>query len=162
MSKADARAANALLRKVLMRFNSDDLVDIADELELPEDVEEDGAIVQAVLDDYDEQGLPDWEMSEELFDLLVLLGKMDEDGNDTAEAEEADAADDVALPDELPDCFGYADTSDTACKKCSIKKPCYAERVANRPECYGKAYAEKSPECSVCLEWKDCQKALPI
>ena len=155
---------------VTERFTLQNLHSILDELGWgfsDDDTKEDGKAlpdtkaqcVKCIAADIHEQGMPDGKLSDELFDLLIALGFMDEDGNEI-EQKGGTAAQDDELPDKLPQCWGYADPDNIACKRCSIMVACYKLREQTRPICYGKTFSSKSPECSICLEWKYCQAAL--
>lgn len=115
-------------------------------------------LVDIIDDDLDENGVPE-EMSEELEDLAFVLGYIDEDGNliepDDTEGEKEQ---EEVIDGELPDCYGYADGQDPACKKCKIFDLCMAERIALRPACFGTMYDNNSPECHGCIEAMECKR----
>ena len=57
---------------------------------------------------------------------------------------------------EVPDCFGFFDNMDPACRRCDLREYCVEEQDASRAECFGKLYSEEAPECSRCLDASQC------
>ena len=52
-------------------------------------------------------------------------------------------------------CFGLADKSDPACKRCNIYDECYRKRVELRPNCFGN-FNEDNAVCRHCFEYSAC------
>jgi len=139
---------------VVRRFGKPTIVALARELGLAVDPSQSAVgmveSIRAALD----ANLPD-EMSEELFDLCVAWGYIDEDGNVIFPDE---ATDEIKEEVERPDCYGYCDMKDPACYRCKISTECMQERVKARPDCFGKYYDKASEECKQCIEALDCSQ----
>jgi hypothetical protein len=148
--------------ELVKRFGKRRLLDIAEELEIDgvEDSLHVYKVIGAIDSDLEENGIPDWEISEELFDYLVAKGYITDDGevidypDDDAEPE----PEEVKLPEKLPGCWGQAESEDPSCKKCPIRVPCTRMRTESRPVCYGALYDESHPDCKGCMEWKECKE----
>ena len=57
----------------------------------------------------------------------------------------------------LPDCYGYWDTLDPACKKCKLGAYCAEERLSNLPPCFGLLFDAVDLECKKCFEAPQCK-----
>ena len=116
-------------------------------------------MIHSIIDNIDAEGVPVADDCTDLMlDFLYVAGFTDEEGNLLPEAKEGDEQD--VLEDEqiqVPDCFGFADDKDPACKKCTIFKRCMSERVDSRPECYTQLFDDTSEECKACLEYAACK-----
>lgn len=152
------------LKDIYSQFKKDELLSVAKELEVNITPEKAIRVVtQTILDDIQANGVPEdiSEISDTLFEFLMVAGYIDEDGN-ILEDEEETTEDTVDEEDEVPDwlCYGYADSRDPACNKCSLMDKCTLVRISNRPECFGIAYAPNEPECQICIEAPFCRKEL--
>lgn len=160
--KQKTKPSNNAVMLATERFTLENLHNILDELEWDgrsEFPSSKSMCVKHIMTDLHERGVPDGELSDLLFDICILLGFLDEDGNEL-EQEGGTTDQDAELPDVLPQCWGYADGANVACKRCSIMIACQEVRKKSRPICFGKSYSSESAECSICLEWEECQEAL--
>jgi len=166
-----------LTKGLLQDFSKEELLAIAEELEikLPKGMGTMArGIIQSVYANLDKEGVPDAtfggslatdedEVSELLFDFLLAAEYVDEDGNiledDETEEKGGDAEEIEELPDDLPECFGYAEIKDPACRKCKIYNLCAIERIGTRPECFGVLFKLQDEECLSCIEANECQQA---
>ena len=144
---------------VLSQFNKKEIIAVAKELGA--DVQPDDQKLELVkrlisigirLANSDDSTL---ELSETAVALLVTAEVIDEEGNPLIKEE--DGSDDVELPDNLPQCWGYADEKDPACGKCLVFKPCTKLRIERRPQCFGQLFDKHAPECIACLEAPFCK-----
>ena len=115
-------------------------------------------MIHSIIDNIDAEGVPVADdCTDPMLDFLYVAGFTDEDGNLLPEAKEG-VQDDVADEQtQVPDCFGFADERDPACKKCTIFKECMRERVDVRPECFAQLFDDTSEECKACLEYGACK-----
>ena len=58
-----------------------------------------------------------------------------------------------------PDCYGYEDDDDPACKKCPLSEYCATERVGGLPPCFGLLQDMTDPQCKKCFEAPGCKPA---
>ena len=152
--------------EIVKRFGKFRLLDIAQELEI--DVNEAThslGVAQSIIDSLEGDGIPD-EMSDDLFDLCVAQGYIDEEGNllveeDDAEPDEPEA-DDEPEDGKEPTCWTMkvGEPGDPACKQCKFLKNCFARRQENRPACFGKLYDPNNEDCKICIEWKYCKSVV--
>ena len=152
-----------MLNDLMKDFTKSEMIDIAEEL----DVSVTRKVLltnmlKAVLADLDENGIPD-DNSELLSEFLIAAEYTDEDGNVLPAHEELlekkgddDDKDDEGEPVEFPPCFGFADKRDPACKRCEVLKLCLAERINNRPPCFGRLFSATAEECKICIEASNC------
>jgi len=157
-----------LTKGLLRDFSKEELIAIANEMaiSLPKGVGTMArGIIQIVYRDIEANGVPDAtdeeEVSELLFDFLLAAEYVDEDGNvleDDETEDEEGGNDEEELPEGLPECFGYAESKDPACRKCQIFDNCHKERKETRPECFGILFKLQDEECLSCIEANDCQK----
>lgn len=150
-------------REIVKRFGKSGLLSVADELGLSVKSSVNAIdLVDMIDEDLEVNGVPE-DMTEIAEDLAFVLGYIDEDGN-VIEGEDDDAEDELGseevIEEDLPDCFGYADDKDPACKKCKIFSLCMTERIELRPPCFGNMYDGSSPECDNCIEKLDCKEAM--
>ena len=146
-----------LVKEVMKDFSKEELLGISKELELGLRINTMARdIIQSVLDDLDENGVPeDEDCSDLLYDFLVATGYVEDDEEDM-EGEYAKGGNEGEIDE--PECFGWADKRDPACKKCSWLASCVKERVETRPECFGLLFDTTDPECGVCIEASSCSK----
>jgi hypothetical protein len=121
------------------------------------------AVIEKIVADIEEQGVPDSsECNDDLFDLLIALGYIDEDGNPIEEGSEPETKQkgDVELPDTLPGCWSRGEMDNSACRNCKILQPCLEAREKNKKNrvCFGVLYKEADENCRICLDWKDCRE----
>lgn len=127
-------------------------------------------VIQAIKDDLITNGIPDEEISDELFDLMVVWEFITKEG-DIIEAEpesepKQEASDNgqekpvEKLPDELPKCWGWGDPEDPACAECPFSDACNKRREENttRMLCFGLLCDDDTEECQMCIVWKFCRK----
>jgi len=149
-------------REIGKRFGKRVLLDIAEELGISAKLDTHVYDLCDMLLDNLRGGLPEDEVSEELWDLMVAADFIDEDGNELLsgvdnpqdEQEESDEVD-----EKLPKCYGLADDADPACKRCALRKQCVAVRDANRPSCFGLLYDANDNDCKMCIHWMKCEDA---
>lgn len=151
------------LREIYSQFKKDELLSVAAELGLKISQEIPiRAVTQAIIDDLTENGIPEdlGEVSDTLYQFLVVAEYIDDDGNILEEEEENEESDEVE--EDVPDwlCFGYADSRDPACNKCTLYSRCTQVRISNRPECFGISYNQNEPECQMCIEAPFCKKEI--
>ncbi|MHA2086127.1 MAG: hypothetical protein ACXABD_20470 [Candidatus Thorarchaeota archaeon] len=101
-----------------------------------------------------------------LDDFLYMDHWIDDDGNITVEQEvyPETVEEFLKLYEEKsgkklskPDCYGYADDEDPACKRCLLYIYCAEERIAALPPCYGVMYNSNDEECRACMEAYYCK-----
>lgn len=56
-----------------------------------------------------------------------------------------------------PQCYGFAEERDPACKRCRVMEYCKKERLASRPACFGKLFSATDENCADCLEAASCK-----
>jgi len=156
---------DSLMKGLMKDFTKSEMLSIATELEVAVTRRTlFSTILEMVLDDLDENGIPD-DGSELLEEFLVAAEYLDEDGNilPALEIEESenggDDDDDDGESVELPPCFGFADKRDPACRRCEMYDGCLAERIASRPPCFGRLYSGTAEECEICIEASNCVAA---
>lgn len=101
----------------------------------------------------------------ELFDdYLYVAGFTDGEGNVQADVgggkEQKQTLEEFMAERKLtqkPDCFGFADDRDPACKRCALYNYCAEEHIASLPACYGELYLANDPECGACMEAPFCK-----
>lgn len=165
----DKKLVSGLVRD----FSKQEVLEIAEEV-LEEEVSSKISklnIVGQVLDDIDDRGIPDLdECSDLVYEFLVAAEYVEGDDTDDVpeggdeekeelETEEEEGESGVE-DDDLPECYGFADNRDPACKKCRIKSDCMKVRLASRPECYGLLYEDNVGECDICIEALSCKKEM--
>lgn len=97
-----------------------------------------------------------------LDDFLYVDGWIDDDGNILKEGGgNPETVEEFMtlhkIEKALPDCFGFADDGDPACKKCVLYLYCAEDRIANLPGCFGIMYSVNEVECDNCLEAPFCK-----
>ena len=110
--------------------------------------------------DLDDNGVPEDDISEDLFDFLVATGYITEDGDLIEEDEEVETK--VTKAD-LPECWGWGDPeNDKACERCPRNAQCVKVRdEVNIPSmvCFGDMYDEHDKQCKTCVLWRLCASA---
>lgn len=154
-----------LLRQLLGDFEKKELISIAEELGLTVSKKVRApTVIKKVFQDLDENGVPELDdCSDELYEFLVAAEVIDEEGNIIEKGgtlTETESKDEDSDEEEIrrPECFGFADKRDPACKKCSIYENCLMARVASRPSCFAVMFDLNSEECDVCLEGAHCRE----
>jgi hypothetical protein len=143
------------IRDLYRQFEKQELLDVAEQLEIPSDGSA-KVLTQRILDDIKASGVPEAnECSDLVFEFLVAAEIIDEDGN-TIEKEEKEEEETDTLPDNLPECYTFADRRDPACQRCRVVKVCEEQRISNRPECFGLLHSDVAEECKVCIEAPQC------
>lgn len=160
------------VRELSKLYKKKEIQEIAEELleEEPELSVSKAGLIEQILDDLDENGIPDTSesdnCSELLYDFLIEAGYIDADGNVIPfdeevgdEGQEGQEEDDEyeGDVDDVPECYGFADSRDPACKKCLQYDDCVKVRISNRPDCFGILYNATEAECNVCLESSSCK-----
>lgn len=146
------------INDVLSQFSKKEIMSVAKELGL--DAQPDDQKVQLVNEivrlgtRLSNDPNSDVDISELAVSMLVTAEVIDEEGNPLVK-EEDDS--DVELPENLPECWGYADDKDPACGKCIVMKQCMKLRISRRPQCFGELFSVHAPECIACLEAKFCK-----
>lgn len=142
------------------QFTKPELVKVGKELSLELDPTfTSRQVVDLVAKDLEINGVPEVNGASDLMGEFLIAGEwIDEKGNliqDQRQSEEAIIEEDV-VDDVKPECYGFEDSRDPACKQCRLQGECNKQRVANRPECYGKAFSKNAPECAICIEAGSC------
>ena len=141
-------------------YRKQEIMTLAEELELSKRGSA-GTIMEKVIWDLEDKGVPDEsECSELMSDFLLASGFVDEDGNiiEDDEDEEEELDDEPLVIEKNPECFAFADDRDPACNKCKFKESCMVARINDRPECFGELFDRNSEECQGCLEVTFCKK----
>jgi hypothetical protein len=144
------------------QFNKSEVIKIARELELEVKVSQSAkTVTNMILDNIDELGVPDESSSDLMNEFLYVAEYIDSDG-EIIEEEEDDKIEDVVVqvidPDQVPDCYTFADERDPACKRCKLVRECVLARIDNRPECFGQLFDERAEECKACIEAPLCSQ----
>lgn len=149
---------------VQKEFTKREIVKIVRELGMkPDRSIRSAQLITTITDDLLENGIPEpQDMSDELFEFLLTIEWINDDGDIIYEeeggADEEDKEPVVDLDEvDLPACFGFADSRDPACKRCKVFDLCMKERLSVRPECFGLLFDENHPECQACLEANFCR-----
>lgn len=153
--------------ELIKRFGKARLLDVAKELMLPITASTHSwKIIDAITNDLDENGVPaEEDLSDDLFDFLVAISYINEEGaiiedieEEPYEEDEQEGDDSVVLPSKLPKCWGQGDEGNPACKKCPILERCWNKRLKERKTrvCFGLVYDKESEDCKLCVEWKYC------
>lgn len=165
---------SSVVRDIQREFTKSEIIEIADELDLDfSSTIQTKTIVAEIMGDMQEHGVPHADdCSDLMFEFLIVAGITDEDGNlleqepiedeggETESEVEVVSLDELPVgEDELPDCYTYADPKDPACKRCKVQRWCMQERIANRPDCFGRLFAKNNDDCHICLEAVYCQEA---
>lgn len=151
---------------VYKEFSKPEIVKICEELDIvvePDDTKK--VLVDVILEDLDENGVPeDDEMSELLWQFVDYVYD-DEEDEEPEEIEETSEETpnrielDVLAIDHH--CFRFYEKRDPACGKCPIATVCEEERIRVRTEeleCFGKLYSASDEDCKNCLEAGPCRK----
>jgi hypothetical protein len=151
-----------LERQLIKDFNKQELITAAKQLGFKK-IPEMTSIqwVRSINDDLDLNGVPSWKKCPQLLSEYLVAaeyytadGKLIEEEVDHSADENTVA---VSKPTEdgedetKPECYGFVDDSDPACKKCKIRELCRVHQEQTRPECFGKSYDEHAPECAECI-----------
>jgi hypothetical protein len=94
-------------------------------------------------------------------EFLYVAGFINGDGN----VEEGEKTDRPPLEEFMeankienrPDCYGYQDDGDPACKRCTLNEYCVEERLENLPPCYALLFDMVAEECKKCFEAPLCK-----
>jgi len=140
-------------------FKKSELQEIAQELDIDIGRLNTRQLVLAIVNDIEDQGIPDTDdCSELLFEFLLNVDFIDEDGEILEEQKPEQVP--VLLEEgesvENPECFSFAEIRDPACKRCTIYDRCLEARERARPACFGKSYSAQSEECRACIEANAC------
>lgn len=146
-------------------FKKSELLAICSELELKASADDTAIkIVDRIVTDIDEKGLPEPSESSKLLREFMLTAEyIDEYGNVIEEGtgaqiiEAQPVQEEAAKVPQLPTCYGLNDERDPACHKCKVARDCHVQRIKNRPECFGKMFDKNAVECQVCIEASACQ-----
>lgn len=134
-------------------------------------------LVGRILSDLQANGVPDEDdecVDDLVYNFLCDAGYYDcgdaegevETGiEELMEEEESEEVDYVEKPEEEeetiepPDCYGFADERDKACRACKIMSACmkYRKQVRAELPCYGIMFDGHSEECKACLEAGPCR-----
>lgn len=153
------------LKEIYSQFKKSELLDITKELEMSVDASTPITVVtEAILTDIDTNGVPEdlEDISDILFEFLVVAGYIDEEGNILEKEEVAEQKTVVEVEEEIPDwiCFSYYEVRDPACKVCKLAARCEKARISKRPECFGISYNQHEPECQMCIEAPYCMEKM--
>jgi len=150
-----------LARELYRQFSKEELIEIADELELPHKGKQASTLVKATLKDVDDNGIPETDdCSDLLLEFLLAANYIDEEGNilDGDEPEPEEEVEDLEELSKTHECYTLADERDPACNRCKLLDICKQARLDNRPECFGQLYDVNAEECKVCIEAPFCSK----
>lgn len=168
------------IRDLMEQYSKDEIIDLCGELDLTvADSTRFQDVIKLFISELDENGVPENEDCSELMsDFLYVAEYVDENGelvelDDDEEEEVEEVEDESRVPkivpdnpaieldiDRLPECFGFHDTRDPACRKCKIKVSCQDERVKTRPDCFGTLYHKNNIQCKQCIERTFCKEVL--
>lgn len=156
-----------VMKELYQQFSKSELSSIAEELELDIDVQLNSRkIIDAVLKDIEENGLPELDTCSELLgEFLVAAELYDADGNVvekqqaiTVEAKPVAATKPVEQETvNVPQCYGFEDDKDPSCQICKLQAICKQTRMDNRPACFGKLFSEHDENCKACIEYNFCR-----
>jgi len=149
--------------EILQEFNKSELLEILQELGIVYEIHTMARdLIQSILNDLNESGLPDplneKECSELLYNFMWIAGYIDEDGNILNEEEEAD--NEIKKPvkeEQLPPCWGFEDDRDPSCNRCKLQDLCRQQKINTKPECFGRLYDMSAHECQMCLVASYCK-----
>lgn len=150
-------------RKIHRIFTKPELLRIAKELSLDLEGINTRQIVLGIVNDLEETGMPiSDECSDELFEFMLNIDLIDEDGMEIPETSEPDqnmVEELLVVHEEVerPECFSFAEIRDPACKRCVLFDPCSVARRKARPKCFGLRYSEETEECRGCIEANACR-----
>ena len=172
---------NEYIRDLMEQYSKDEVIDLCGELDLTvADSTRFPDVVKLLLAELDENGVPEnADCSELMSDFIYVAEYVDEDGELVDIEEEAEeekvveVEEDNRIPkivpdnpsieldiDRLPECFGFHDARDPACRKCKIKVSCQDERTKTRPDCFGTLYDKNNIQCKQCIERTFCKEVL--
>jgi hypothetical protein len=140
-----------------------DLLDIVIELNM-EEVEmatRYSQVVDLIVKDFDDNGVPEWGDCSKLLRKFLMTAKITDATGELIDKEAVEETDkEVASDSEIdyPDCYGFADLKDPACNRCKVVESCLVKHEQIKPPCYGKEYSSTAPECAICLECVKCEE----
>lgn len=163
-SSVSAKVVSDLVRG----FAKAEVMSVAEEMELGLPMEMNSRkMIEAICADIDANGVPDPKTcSTTMMEFLVAAEIITETGDVIIEEEHVKevavkavkavvkTVDEVDM--KLPECYGYEDDRDPACISCRVQDACKAERIKNRPACFGKIYDKNDVDCQGCLEAAEC------
>ncbi len=159
-------------RTIYKIFNKSELLEICGELELEAGRSNTRQIVLMILNDLEETGIPSPDdQSDSLFEFLLNINFIDEDGTLLDRTAEVDIQDEeisvfVDYVDgegeeiEKPECFTRAEIRDPSCRRCVIYSQCMEARIEVRPHCFGKEFSANADECKACFEITACREEM--
>lgn len=158
MIKVDQDVRDNIQEKLTKR----DILDIIEELgidsvELSTRYSE---IVDAIIKDCDENGVPEWGDCSKLLRTFLMVAEItDKEGELLTEESSVKIEEETEVQDvgSYPECFGLADVKDPACNRCVVMKLCLDKHKHSLPPCYGKEYSELADECAICIENSTCK-----
>lgn len=117
-------------------------------------------IVDAIISDCDENGVPEWGDCSKLLRRFLIISKItDKDGElITVESSTKSAEGSPDVETEYPECFGLSDIRDPACGGCKVYSICEQKHKESLPPCYGKSYSDTAQECELCIEKDSCKE----
>lgn len=161
------------IQDLMKQYTKEEVLGLCGELSLTvSDNTKFSDVVQLLTEDLDREGIPESDDCSELMsDFLYVADYVDEDGNIVEldvieEEEEEDAREPKIVPEavkadeKLPECFGFHDERDPACRKCKVKITCETERVKTRPSCFGELYHKNNIQCKQCIERTFCKEVM--
>lgn len=69
---------------------------------------------------------------------------------------------DVKIPMAIPECYGFYEAVDPACKECPYKVHCVERTVSMQPRCFNKLYSLSTPACANCILAPWCGTVLVV
>ena len=137
-----------------------DLLEISELLGIDVDISERySKIVDIIVEDCDNNGVPEWEDCTKLLrKFLIILKITDVNGEVIAKSEESPVKEEQVTELEYPECYGLADAKDPACIRCKVVEECLIKHKNSLPPCYGKSYSDTAEECALCIERISCKE----
>ena len=143
-------------------YSKDELLQLCEQLDIPKFSMTDTskALIDKINEDLDTNGVPtDEDCSDLLYNYLCDAGYIE--GEEVDEEPELEQVIEVEpMLENLPDCYGFADDRDKACKICRVFAQCMEERTMIREQelpCFGKLFDANAEECGMCLEAGPCR-----
>jgi hypothetical protein len=139
-----------------------DLLDIIEELSIG-DIElttRYSAIIDAILKDCDDNGVPEWEDCSKLLRRFLMTAEITDKDGELITEKSSEKVDETSVTQDIetyPECFGLADRKDPACNRCKVLEICLVKHKESLPPCYGKEYSDKAEECAICIENTVCK-----
>jgi len=159
--------------EISRKFGKKKLLLVAADLEIGVDPSKRiNEVIDILLDDIDENGVPDVSLDDDtLFGFLLFLQYIDEDGNliDDDAVDDPEEEDDTADEDPVQEppieraCFGYSEPDYVpACAACQVNDACARKRdeIVAGMYCFGRLYDSGHEQCSNCTLWRICKETM--